>query len=296
MQIATRVHLLAKEQNDPALLTSANRTLACTSYFLGNFEPARQYAMRGLDIWSSGRVQSPVEEVDPPVIACLCDKAQSEWHLGEIDSCQATISEAISLAKKLNNMHGVAEALYFAAYIGYYQHDPPEVERSASELIELSTREKFAFWLAGGAVFLGWARSASGRTGEGLSWIEDGIRDWRATGSTICLSLYLALKAEALHIADRTSEALDAIKEAAVLAERYEERFWAAEMHRLRGVFLTATGAEEFQIEASFCAAIGTAKAQKSVMLEKRAETTYAEYRRQKASGSGGRGFRLPLW
>jgi hypothetical protein len=30
--------------------------------------------------------------------------------------------------------------------------------------------------------------------------------------------------------------------------------------------------------------------------LEKRAETTYAEYRRQKASGSGGRGFRLPLW
>jgi hypothetical protein len=28
---------------------------------------------------------------------------------------------------------------------------------------------------------------------------------------------------------------------------------------------------------------------------EKRAEATYAEYRRQKASGSGGRGFRLPL-
>ena len=30
--------------------------------------------------------------------------------------------------------------------------------------------------------------------------------------------------------------------------------------------------------------------------LEKRGEGTYAEYRRQKASGSGGRGFRLPLW
>jgi hypothetical protein len=26
------------------------------------------------------------------------------------------------------------------------------------------------------------------------------------------------------------------------------------------------------------------------------AEESYAEYRRQKASGSGGRGFRLPLW
>ena len=66
-------------------------------------------------------------------------------------------------------------------------------------------------------------------------------------------------------------------------------------LHRLRGVFLTALGAEETQIEASFCEAIRIAKEQKSVWLEKRAEATYTEYRRQKASGAGGRGFRLPL-
>jgi hypothetical protein len=54
-------------------------------------------------------------------------------------------------------------------------------------------------------------------------------------------------------------------------------------------------GADEIKIEASFCAAINTARKQKSVSLEKRAEATYAEYRRQKASGSGGRGIRLPL-
>jgi len=103
------------------------------------------------------------------------------------------------------------------------------------------------------------------------------------------------MKAEALHLADRTSEALEAIKEAEALVERFEERFWCAELHRLRGVFLATLGAEETQIEASFCAAINTAKGQKSVSLEKRAEATYAEYRRQRASASGGRGFRLPL-
>jgi hypothetical protein len=66
--------------------------------------------------------------------------------------------------------------------------------------------------------------------------------------------------------------------------------------HRLRGVFLAAMDAEEAQIEASFCEAVRIAKEQKSVSLEKRAEANYAEYRRQKASGSGGRGFRLALW
>jgi hypothetical protein len=55
-------------------------------------------------------------------------------------------------------------------------------------------------------------------------------------------------------------------------------------------------GADETLIEASFGKAIRIAKEQKSVSLEKRAEATCAEYRRQKASGSGGRGFRMPLW
>jgi predicted ATPase len=107
---------------------------------------------------------------------------------------------------------------------------------------------------------------------------------------------FLALKAEALHLADRTSEALEAIEEAKALVERSEERWWCAELHRLRGMFLATLGADEAQIEASFCAAIRTAKEQKSVSLAARADATYAEYRRQKASASGGHGFRLPLW
>jgi len=106
---------------------------------------------------------------------------------------------------------------------------------------------------------------------------------------------FLALKAEALHLADRTAEALEAIREAEALVERFEERWRYAELHRLRAVFLTAIGAEQTQIEVSFREAIRIAKEQKSVSLEKRAEATYAEYRRQKAGGTAGRGFRLPL-
>ena len=55
-------------------------------------------------------------------------------------------------------------------------------------------------------------------------------------------------------------------------------------------------GAEEVQIEASFGGAIRIAKEQKSVSLEKRAQATYAEYHREKASGLGSSGVRLSLW
>ena len=88
---------------------------------------------------------------------------------------------------------------------------------------------------------------------------------------------------------------IEAINEAEELAQRFENRYWSAELHRLRGVFLAAIGPEETQIEASFRAAITTAKEQKSVSLQKRAEATYIEYRHQKVGAPAGRGFRLPL-
>jgi hypothetical protein len=78
---------------------------------------------------------------------------------------------------------------------------------------------------------------------------------------------FLALKAEALHRADRTFEALEAIEEAEGLVERFEERLWRADLHRLRGVFLATMGADETQIDASFRQAIRIAREQKSIML-----------------------------
>jgi hypothetical protein len=53
MQIAQRIYSLAREQNNPALEVGAYRTLAPTAYFLGDFETAREYAMRGVEIWRS---------------------------------------------------------------------------------------------------------------------------------------------------------------------------------------------------------------------------------------------------
>jgi predicted ATPase len=296
MQIAERIHSLAQEQNDAALMIEAYRALAVTLYCSGDFETARQYVMRGLEIWRSGSVPSSAEEVISPVVVSLCYGALSQWHLGEIVSCQAAITEAISLAKELNDMVGLAGALRFSAHIAHYNRNTAEVERFASDLIELSTRHNFSYWLATGTIFRGWARSVSGDTAQGISWIEEGIEDVRATGVTLSVPYWLALKAEALQLAERTSEALEAISKGEAIAERSEERDWCAELHRLRGVFLAAMGADQAQIEASFGEAIRIAKEQKSISLEKRAEATYAEYRSQKASASGGRGFRLPLW
>jgi Anaphase-promoting complex subunit 5 len=210
MQIAKRVHSLAREQKDPALIVGACCYFAATLYYSGDFESARQYAIRALQIWRSGSVQSPVQELFAPAVHGLVYKALTEWHFGEVASCQMTMAEAISLAKELNDMGGLGLALYWAALLAHFEGNTAEVDRLASDLIELTTRQGFASWLPGGVVLRGWARSASGKLAEGISCIEDGIRDYQATGATLRLPYFLSLKAEALHLADRTVEALEA--------------------------------------------------------------------------------------
>ena len=116
---------------------------------------------------------------------------------------------------------------------------------------------------------------------------------WRYSLITDKLTATMQLAERVYALAEAQNDS--AVMMAEALVERFEERRWRAELLRLRGVFLTAIDADEAQIEGSFSAAIRTAREQKSTSLQKRAEATYAEYLRQKASVSGRRGFRLPL-
>jgi hypothetical protein len=120
MQIANRLYSLTHKQNDPALMIGGCIPLAITLYFLGDFETGQKYTRRGLQIWRSG-VQSPVEEVvDVPAVSILCFEALFDWHAGETASCHATMTEAVSLAKELNDMHGLAVALWHAGWLAYF--------------------------------------------------------------------------------------------------------------------------------------------------------------------------------
>ena len=280
MPLAKRLYSLAQKQNDSTLMIGACTAVGGAHYYLGDFETAWQYTERALQIWRSGNARSPFQEVDAQPVACLCNKALLEWYFGET-SCHATMAEAIALAKELSDMHGLAVALGYAVKLAHNERSTSELERLASDLIELATRHSFAHWLAFGEVFRGWAR-ASSNTAEGLLWIEEGIQDYRATGSIVWVPFFLALKAEALHLAGHTSEALRAITEAEALVETSQARCWSAELYRLRGVFLAKLGAEDAKIEEAFREAIRTAKEQKSISLIKRAKSAYERYRCQK--------------
>jgi hypothetical protein len=175
------------------------------------------------------------------------------------------------------------------------EQNPTQAERVSSELLELSTRQHFPHFRAWSNAMLGWIRSVAGLFTQGLSWMDDGIEEIRITGAVLQMPSLLASKAEALYLANRTPEALATTKEAEMLVEKTEARWWSAEFYRLRAIFLAAMDGNQAEIERAFQDAINTAKQQKSTSLRKRAEASYTEYRQRKAGTVGGQPLRLPL-
>jgi hypothetical protein len=104
----------------------------------------------------------------------------------------------------------------------------------------------------------------------------------RTSGSLLGMLSMFALKAEALHLGGRTSEALQTLDEADALVEASGGSWWCAELSRLRAIFLIELGAEEARIEEGFAKALKIASQQKSVALAARAETSYAKYQQEK--------------
>ena len=190
MQVAQRAYSLAQAKNEPALTMGAFRMLAVTHYFSGDFEAAQRCARCGVQLWRAGKIQPRFEEVNSPAVVCLSFEALCRWHFGNGTACQRTMAEAIYLARALGDPYALAVALFHAGFAGHFERNSADVERLASDLMELSTRQHFAQWRAGANVFLGWARSASDSTAEGIAWIEEGVADWRALGSTLVVPYF----------------------------------------------------------------------------------------------------------
>ena len=195
MQIAKRVYSLAQEQNDSTLMIGACIALwqlRSTIWAISRPRDNTRCVVFRSGARAAYSLRSKRSTRQPSVVCAM--RRYSEWHFGEIASCHATMAEAISLAKELNDMHGLAVALCYAACLAHFERNPAEVERLASDLIELSTRQNFAHWLAVGEIFRGWARSASGDTAKASHGSRREYENYRATGSMLVRAIFSSTK------------------------------------------------------------------------------------------------------
>jgi len=128
--------------------------------------------------------------------------------------------------------------------------------------------------LAWGNIIQGWTQAVQGEAKKSIEIMHQGLADLRSTGAERSLPYYLALLAEAYGEAERAEEGLNVLTEAFCFVDKKSERWWEAELYRLRGELLLKLNAAEAEVEDCYRKAIEIARRQSAKSLELRAVTS----------------------
>jgi predicted ATPase len=227
---------LAQGVQDPALLVEAHRVLGRTLFDCGELTPARAHLEQGIALYDplQHRSHTFLYGYDPGV-AGLSFLALVLWHLGYLDQAFKRIQEALTLAQELAHPFNLAFALFLDSTFHQRRREIQVTQEKAGILITLSQEQGFPVFVGWGSILRGWALAEQGQVEEGIAQMRQGMAAWRDTGAEMWRSHYLALLAEAYGKAGQAEDGLAALAEALTLVDKTGERFYEAELYRLKG-------------------------------------------------------------
>jgi len=234
---------LAQREHDSALLIEAYRALGSTLFHLGEFGTAQVHLEQGLTLYDAQRHHPHAffSNMEPGVFG-LSYAALVLWYLGYPDQARQKSAAACTLAQKLSSPYSLGNARAFAAMSYQLRRDRPLTHEWAEAAITFAREHGFPVWAGQGTVLQGWGWAEQGQSEEGISQIRQGLATHEAIGAGLLKSYHLALLAEAYGKAGQAEDGLAALTEALTVVDQSGERFYEAELYRLKGELVLQSG------------------------------------------------------
>jgi class 3 adenylate cyclase/predicted ATPase len=210
------------------------------------------------------------------------------------DQSRRQSDEGLSLARALQHPPSLAHVLRLAAELHIIRCEPDTTAKLVAELMPVAMQHGSAVGKASAIMLRGWSRVMQGQKAEGLDDLWEGLRLWRETGPTYYVPYRLGVVADALTAAGRHEDALRIVDEA---LEAREERWFEAELHRLKGELLLGPHGD-CQEDAIICfrQALTVAGAQGARFLELRAAVSLARFWKDNGRSGEARATLLPVY
>ena len=161
----------------------------------------------------------------------------------------------------------------------------------------LATAHGFEHRVAQGRIMRGWALAMQGDAATGVAHIQQGLEAVQRIGQKLYHPYYLALLAEAYGQTGQPEVGLPYLAEALTLVEATEERWWEAEMHRLKGELLLRLPLPDIpQATACFQQALAVARHQQAKALELHAALSLGRLWQQQGKREEAYGLLAPIY
>ena len=270
---------IAKATGDADLLI-AGLDMACVCYFFaGEFTKAVEHLDQVLDLYDTEKHRHLADLLNmDPKTHTGCWGSVCLWILGYPDRAMRLNDEKDTHAR----WRGHPFDLGFALFTGVHQLDhryTHEHLRERAEECERLGRDNSlpVFWAIQAPMAYALALIREGKPAEGIAPLKSGIAFWEASGGKVQLPISNAFLAEAMALTGDLDDGLHLIDEVIAQVERpgWEERFYYAEILRLKGWMLSLKGDLE-GAERNFLASLDWARRQQAKSWELRTSTSLA--------------------
>jgi predicted ATPase len=263
-------------------------------HFLGEFAQNRAHLEQAIALYDPRQHGSHILLYGNDTgVGTRLNIARTLWMLGYPDQGLKRLHEGTALAQELAHPFTQAMALSVVCWVHQLRRDSQLTLEQAEASIALSTEYGFVLFSGTGMIRKGWALVEQGQVDEGIAQIQQGLVASQAIGAEIFRLHGLAVLAETYGKAGKPDQGLTVLADALATVEKNEERFYEAEMYRLKGQLTLQklsvpssqlsvpdprplTSDPQGEAEACFLKAIDIARRQQAKSLELRAVMSLA--------------------
>jgi len=166
--------------------------------------------------------------------------AHTLWLLGRSEEAVEWSDWAIERAQQAEHPYSHAVALAYSGITHQLRRDVERTAESARKTQEICARYGFAYYCEWGVILEGWCMGGH----AGIDQISRGVQSLRDQGALVRQPYYLGLLAETLLASDRDDQARAALDAALAAVADHDDRWWEAELYRLKSRTLDGAKAD----------------------------------------------------
>ncbi len=274
IEMGEQIKRIAEQADDSFLRAVSYSLMGWPLLNVGEFEKSLDYMNYLIERYNPEEFfpQTFIYGQDTGVIAYSW-KSLLLFLLGYPDQALSNSLEAISLARKLAHPFTLAFGLTIGCELHWWLRDFKTVNKYTEELVPFSSEAGFVYWWGHGIFYQGERKTLEGQVDEGIVQMNKALETLLATGTETCMTRLNARLAEACVKVGQVEEGLAAIDRGFGVLNRHDERYYEAELFRLKGdlLFIQGKTSSASEVESCFQKALEVSRSLKAKSLELRA-------------------------
>jgi predicted ATPase len=288
---------LAEQRQDKAACALGHWRLALNAMWSGNQQFALTHFEQAIAFYDRA-------EPHPSVVLSLSDVRVTSLNFiplillwrGDLDQAVTRSCTAFTAAHELGHAFTLCHVSHLNCWLHYVLGDPTLVKERAAKALKLSAEHGFSGWQRLAEFWDGWALATSGEVTAGFAQMRGAVSAIQAMGYYLQTPHRLGLMAELYTRSGSPTEALAVLTEALTIVDRTQERWFEAELHRLRAEALLAASINAAAAEASLRRAVAVAQQQDVKFWELRAALDLARLWRDHGRRNEARDLLAPVY